>query len=136
MEVRNCKQCGRLYNYIGGSYRNLCPACVEKVEKSFQDVKTYIEDNPGVGINQVSEAMGVPVRQIERWVREERLSFSDDSDIGIPCEKCGRMIKTGRFCKQCADQLGNALNGLYQATHENTSKGVRGADSRMRYIDK
>ena len=45
MEVKNCKNCGRLYNYIGGVYR-LCPECMRKLEEKFQEVKDYIEDNP------------------------------------------------------------------------------------------
>ena len=45
MEVRNCKGCGRLYNYIGGSYKNLCPNCIGDMEEKFQEVKKYIEDN-------------------------------------------------------------------------------------------
>ena len=32
MEVRNCRGCGRLYNYIGGSYKNLCPLCIIELE--------------------------------------------------------------------------------------------------------
>ena len=44
MEVKNCKNCGRLYNYIGGVYR-LCPECMRKLEEKFQEVKDYIEDN-------------------------------------------------------------------------------------------
>ena len=44
MEVKNCKTCGRLYNYIGGVYR-LCPECMRKLEEKFQEVKDYIEDN-------------------------------------------------------------------------------------------
>lgn len=35
MDVRNCRQCGRLYNYIGGSMYNLCPDCIDKLEKKF-----------------------------------------------------------------------------------------------------
>ena len=45
MDVRNCRGCGRLYNYIGGSYRNLCPDCVRKLEEKFDIVKDYIEEN-------------------------------------------------------------------------------------------
>ena len=44
MDVRNCRGCGRLYNYIGGSYRNLCPDCVRKLEEKFDIVKDYIEE--------------------------------------------------------------------------------------------
>ena len=37
MEVRNCRGCGKLYNYIGGPYRNLCPNCIEKIEEKYLD---------------------------------------------------------------------------------------------------
>ncbi len=92
MEVRNCKNCGRLYNYIGGAYR-LCPDCMKKLEEKFQEVKQYIEDNPRSDMRDISENCDVSTRQIEQWIREERLSFSDDSPIGIACEVCGATIK-------------------------------------------
>lgn len=92
MEVKNCKNCGRLYNYIGGVYR-LCPECMRKLEEKFQEVKDYIEDNPRADMREISEKCDVSTRQIEQWIREERLSFSDDSPIGIACEVCGATIK-------------------------------------------
>ena len=54
MEVKNCKNCGRLYNYIGGVYR-LCPECMRKLEEKFQEVKDYIEDNPRADMREISE---------------------------------------------------------------------------------
>lgn len=135
MEVRNCKQCGKLYNYIGGTYRNLCPACVDKVEQKFRDVKKYIEDNPNSDIRMVAEEMDVPVKQIEIWVREERLSFTDDSAMGIPCERCGAIIKSGRFCKECTDKLGQTLNSLYKV-EDNQARKKGSSQSKMRFIDK
>ena len=66
MEVRNCKNCGRLYNYIGGAYR-LCPDCMKKLEEKFQEVKQYIEDNPRSDMRDISENCDVSTRQIEQW---------------------------------------------------------------------
>ena len=37
MDVRNCKGCGRLFNYYGGV--PLCKACKDKLEEKFQEVK-------------------------------------------------------------------------------------------------
>lgn len=133
MEIRNCRQCGRLYNYIGGAYRNLCPACVEKVEDKFTEVKRYIEENPNADIRTVSIEVDVSVKQLEKWIREERLSFSDDSPMGIGCEKCGKTIKTGRFCKECASKLEETLNGLYCGEEKQEKKSK---DNRMRFIDR
>ena len=42
MDIRNCKSCGALFNYTG---RNICPACVKKLEAKFEQVKKYIREN-------------------------------------------------------------------------------------------
>ena len=59
MEVRNCRGCGRLYNYIGGSYRNLCPECVGKLEDKFQEVKDYIEEHRAATISMISQDLSL-----------------------------------------------------------------------------
>lgn len=79
MDVRNCRQCGKLYNYIGGSYRNLCPSCIKQLEDKFVEIKEYIRDNKVASISEISDKFEVSTKQIEQWVREERLCFADDS---------------------------------------------------------
>lgn len=111
MEVKNCKGCGRLFNYLSGP--PLCPSCVKALDLKFEEVKEYVYDHPRCDMQQVSEECQVPVQQIKQWIREERLSFADDSLIGIDCEGCGVTIKTGRFCKACKDKLAKGLNDLY-----------------------
>ena len=107
MELMNCRNCKKLFNYITGE--KLCPACKALMEDKFQEVKRYIEENPRENINQVAEACDVSIRQIKNWVREERLSFTEDSLVGLECERCGRMIHSGRFCKECAGGLADAM---------------------------
>ncbi len=70
MEVRNCKGCGKIFNYIGGM--PMCEACKKELEDKFQQVKAYIYDNRDADINQVAEDNDVSVQQIRQWVREER----------------------------------------------------------------
>lgn len=134
MEVRNCKTCGRLFNYIGGAYRNLCPACVDAMETKFQEVKKYVEDNPGCTMNELTEKMDVNSKQVEKWVREERLCFADDSPIGIGCEGCGKMIKSGKFCPECRTQMENQMSSLYKAVN-NIPEVKKPSGSRMRFLD-
>lgn len=93
MEVRNCRGCGKLYNYIGGPYRNLCPNCIEKIEEKYLEVKEYIQDHHNATMTEVAEECDVSTRQIEQWIRDERLVIADDSPIGITCERCGASIK-------------------------------------------
>ena len=108
MNVRNCKKCGRLFNYVSGM--PICPSCREGMEKKFHEVKEYIRDNKNAGITEVAEACEVDVRQIKQWVREERLEFSADSPVGIDCELCGAMIRSGRFCEKCKVGMVNELD--------------------------
>ncbi|MDD7282860.1 MAG: flagellar protein [Clostridium sp.] len=131
MELMNCRNCKKLFNYITGE--KLCPACKALMEDKFQEVKRYIEENPRENINQVAEACDVSIRQIKNWVREERLSFTEDSLVGLECERCGRMIHSGRFCKECAGGLADAMTNAYlrerQTPIRKTSTG------KMRFLD-
>ena len=111
MELATCKGCKRLFNYVAGP--RICPACREKLEKKFLEVRDYIRENPNAGIAQVSEEMDVSVQQIKTWIRQERLSFSKDSDVAIECEKCGAKIYTGRFCNQCKKNMADTLDAMY-----------------------
>lgn len=116
MELMNCRSCKRLFNYITGE--KLCPDCKKALEEKFEEVKIFIEDNPGKNINQVAEECEVSVQQIKKWVREERLSFSDDSLVGLECERCGRMVHSGRFCSKCAGNLVDSMNAAYKKDEE------------------
>ncbi|MCR5415203.1 MAG: flagellar protein [Pseudobutyrivibrio sp.] len=108
MDVRNCRNCGRLFNYLGG--QNICPACRDEIEKKFGQVKEYIMDNPRSTIQEISDANDISTNQIRQWIREERLQFADDSPIGIECEACGATIKTGKYCDACKGRMANALS--------------------------
>ena len=72
MEVKNCKGCGRLFNYMGGA--PLCDGCRKKFEQKFQEVKQYLDENPNASVNQVSEDNDVSVKQIKQWIREESIA--------------------------------------------------------------
>ena len=86
MEVKNCKNCGRLYNYIGGVYR-LCPECMRKLEEKFQEVKDYIEDNPRADMREISEKCDVSTRQV---TRKMPLSSSRIAKATVQPEKSSR----------------------------------------------
>jgi methionyl-tRNA synthetase len=62
----------------------------------------------------VSDANEVPIQIIKQWIREERLSFSPDSAIGLECESCGKTIYTGRYCDACKAKMTQRLGNAYQ----------------------
>ena len=135
MEVRNCKGCGKLFNYLSGP--PLCPACARALDLKFEEVKAYVYDHPGCDMQEVSDKMEVSIAQIKQWIREERLSFAEDSMIGIDCEGCGVTIKTGRFCKACKERLANNLSSIYKKPEEPVVKRKDPKDNpRMRFLNK
>lgn len=133
MDIRNCRGCGKLFNYIGGS--QLCPACMRELDKKFDEVKRYIYDNPTADIQQVSLDNEVSVLQLKKWIREERLAFSEKSMVGLECESCGAMIRTGRFCQACKDKMAATLGDAYR-TRPEEKKQDRRDNPKMRYLDK
>lgn len=132
MDVRNCKTCGKLFNYMGGP--PFCPTCQKDLEEKFAQVKEYIYDNPSAGIQQVAEDNEVSTSQIKRWIREERLSFSEESSVGLECENCGAMIKTGRFCGHCKDKMANKLGNVYKEPAKEPVKKTKD-NPKMRFLD-
>ena len=84
MNVRNCKKCGKIFNYVSGP--PICPQCKDALEEKFQEVKKYIQDNRHATIPQVSEACEVSTNQIQQWLRDERLELAEGSGITLFCE--------------------------------------------------
>lgn len=132
MEVKTCKQCKRLYNYLSGP--PICPACKDRLEEKFQLVKDYVIEHPLEGIAEVAEVNEVSVSQIKRWVREERLSFSPESTVGIDCEGCGATIRTGRYCESCKKKMNIDFQSLYPKDESYVQKKQKEA-ARMRFLD-
>ena len=135
MEVRNCRNCGRLFNYLGGP--NICPACRDEVEKKFQDVKEYIRQNPNASIQEISDDNEVTTAQIRQWIREERLQFAENSSIGIECEGCGATIKTGKYCENCKNNMANALSqSIEKPKMPEPPKEKPKKENKMRFLEK
>jgi uncharacterized protein (UPF0212 family) len=107
MELMNCRSCKRLFTYITGD--KLCPSCRTELAEKYQVVKQYVADNPDADVTSVAEECEVSVKQIKRWVREGQLEFADDSLVGLECERCGRQIHNGKYCKDCAGGLELAM---------------------------
>ncbi len=135
MNLRNCARCGKMFNYIGGLA--LCEPCKKALEDDFQTVKQYIVDNPSAGLKEISEECKVTTKQLQQWIREERLMFSKDSPIKLQCENCGELIETGRFCAKCKASMANTLNNtfakpkpqLQQPVKKETKAGMRFLDT-------
>ena len=135
MNVKNCRKCGSLFNYVMGPY--ICPACKSRLEEDFQRVKEYVRANPGATIHRVSEECEVTTGQINQWLREERLELTEGSAITLFCESCGAPINSGKYCDKCKKEL---TFGLREASRsaapkvEQPTSDSRHEKGRMRFL--
>lgn len=134
MNVKNCRKCGRIFNYIGGPV--ICQQCQEKAEETFQTVKAYIADNPGTTLAATAEACEVEIGQIKQWLREERLTFESLEGSELTCENCGKPILSGRFCDECKKEVANGFADSIKGPEAPAAPVKKAVDSgsKMRFL--
>ena len=130
MDTSNCKICGRLFNQVRSPF---CPECMKGLDEKFKQVKDYLYGNPDAGIAEVSEEVDVSQSIIQHCIREERLSFSENSKVSFSCESCGAPIRTGRFCKRCKSKMQQELQKVYAVTPQER-KGRKDSSAKMRFL--
>ena len=133
MDVRNCNRCGKIYAYDGF---NICIQCRREDENDFKKIKKYIDQNPGAAISEVSEETEVDTRKIISFLRQGRLEIEDESNIILPCEKCGKPIKTGRFCEKCTTDMQREFKQSIGGGKDPRTMQTGRATEKIRIIDR
>jgi len=90
---RACMVCG------APVWGELCPACWAEDDSAFRKVKGYLKERPMATVAEVSAATGVEERRIARWIAKGWLV------VYFPCAICGRPIREGEICQDCAAAL-------------------------------
>ncbi|NLW12072.1 MAG: MerR family transcriptional regulator [Clostridiaceae bacterium] len=103
--VKTCRRCRKLFNYIASPY---CPRCVDEIDREFRIVRDYIYEHPNEGIQEIADATEVDERSILALLRDGRLEL-DSSSSELQCERCGTSISTGRYCDSCQGNLSSEL---------------------------
>jgi len=112
MEARQCKKCGKLFNYIRSP---ICVECTDDDDKEFHLVKDYIYEHPKSNLSEISESTGVDNKVLLGFLREGRIALKTCSQY-YTCARCGDQINTGVYCIKCKNELtktfSNSLNQL------------------------
>ena len=135
MELIACVKCGKLFNYVSGP--RICSQCNKALEEKFLEVKQFVREHPNIDMRSLSKECDVSPKQIQRWVREDRLVFSADSPIGIPCERCGKTIKSGRYCESCKNGMTRDLEdaaGIKKPAKPEPPKKKAPESDKMRFL--
>lgn len=135
-DVRNCRRCNKIYNYIGGA--PICPECKQQDEVNFKRVKEYLYEHPKSSLFDVSKELEISVQQIKAYLKEGRLEIvGENGNMFLECERCGKSISTGRFCNDCAKEVTDDFKSA--AEQMSTSVSDQAASKRangMRYLNK
>ena len=134
-DIRNCKNCGRIFNYMG---KPICPDCIKEDDEDFKKVRDYLYKYPGTSMSKVSEELEVSMQKIKRYLREGRLEIvGDDPNMILSCEVCGRSIKSGRFCDMCVGGLTRDLEKTAAEISEDlSSTSSEIENNELKYLEK
>lgn len=135
-DIRNCRRCNKIFNYLGGL--PICLDCKQEDEANFKRVKEYLYEHPGASLYDVSKELEISVQQIKTYLKEGRLEIvGEGGNMFLECEKCGKSIPTGRFCKDCTNEVTSDIKSVVgqmsnPGGNESSEKKARG----MRYLTK
>ncbi|MFJ7639485.1 MAG: TIGR03826 family flagellar region protein [Peribacillus sp.] len=117
MDLFNCPNCNSLF--VKSKFRDVCDACYKEEEAQFDKVYDYIrkKSNRTASMVQVVDATGVEEELIIKFVKTGKLRIAQFPNLGIPCEKCGTVIRSGRLCDSCSQSIRSGLE-----TYENEEK--------------
>lgn len=110
MNIANCPRCGKVY---AKGFNEVCPACTKEIDKEYELCSNYLRENRGAAITELSDATGVSIRQITKFIREGRISMMDAPNMSYPCESCGILIQANNLCDNCRKRLLNASKNLF-----------------------
>ncbi|KNY28631.1 MerR family transcriptional regulator [Pseudobacteroides cellulosolvens] len=134
-DIRNCKRCGQIFNYVG---KQICPDCLKVDEDDFKRVKEYLYKYPGTSMSKVSEDLEISMQKITRYLREGRLEIvGDEANMVLSCEGCGKSIRSGRFCDACSGGLAKDFQKTAAEINETIASSPTGNKGfEMRFLNK
>lgn len=111
VELKSCKKCGKMFS-ADNDYE-YCKKCRLDVEDHFKIVREYVYDHPSATVTEVADGTGVSKKEILKYLRDERLELKEESSF-LSCQRCGKSIKSGRFCRECSNELKNGFKEAFK----------------------
>lgn len=105
MDLSNCPECGEIY--IKSKFREVCEKCWKAEEAAYDTVYKFMRkrENRAATMLQVVEATGVSEALILKFIKNGKLQITQFPNLGYPCDKCGKIIRTGKLCEGCASEI-------------------------------
>ncbi|WP_315970080.1 TIGR03826 family flagellar region protein [Bacillus tuaregi] len=109
-DIDNCPKCGKIM--IKSKFRDVCEACYKEEEKQYEIIYKFMRkrENRAATIKQIIDATGVEEDLLLKFIKNGRFQQTQFPNLGYPCEKCGKIIQSGKLCDSCAKELRTELS--------------------------
>lgn len=111
MNLDNCPRCGKLF---AKNFRDVCPSCMRDIDKEYELCANFLREFRGSIITEVSDATGVSIKQITKFIREGRISILNAPNMSYPCESCGTLIREHQLCDNCRFRIEKDKKQMFQ----------------------
>jgi len=118
MEIKGCRKCRKLFQFVG---KYVCPACELEHEQLFAAVRDYIYLRPTATMDNIVENTGATELDVLGWLREGRLILDSMAGYALKCETCGTRIRTGRLCEDCNERRIQVLRTTAESLKQSQS---------------
>lgn len=140
MEFSYCRKCRKAYTSGSAEY---CSDCIKEMDESVKIIRDYLDEHHGATVAEISRKTDVSKKDIVFLLREGRLEIEGDSEGALTCDRCGKNISTGRYCKECLASMGSMFSGIsneYRAKKEKQEQAAhplsRGMHGQKMKIDR
>jgi len=111
LNVDNCPRCGKVY--VKNNY-GLCGSCIRNIENEYELCLKYLRENKSCQLYELSEATGVSVKQITKFIKEGRISIKSNPNMFYQCEICHEPIRSHTMCESCRQKLAKDTSNLHE----------------------
>ncbi len=126
VKLKNCPICGK--TFIGTPAYRVCRDCREKEYQMERTIINYVRDHPGAQPAEIIEETGASEKLLRRMIEEGR--FIELGSIRYPCRKCGRLISSGKYCRECYSRMKQSLQKAHADIQSKTEKKKREKEER------
>jgi hypothetical protein len=95
----------------------MCNDCYREMQDKERDIINYVRDHPKCKVKEICEDTGAKERLVIRMIKEGRF-IQTGVEVRYPCEKCGKLITKGRFCKECQEILEKQVSAQKEKLQE------------------